>query len=100
MGFIERFSQKCLELYQNSSEEQYEGFEMKKSVKSASELLLMLLLLVCYILVVAFVGMFLWNKFLAGSGTGKGVVTVLKPLKDMPEAILVFLTLYLFFGGN
>lgn len=99
MGFIERFSSKCLEYFSCSKEEEFEGFEIKKSVKSASELLMMVVLMLVYLLVIVFVGKFLWNNYLAGAGSGKGAVTVLSPLKDMKQALLVFLSLWLFFGS-
>ena len=99
MGFIERFSQKALNYLSCAKEEEFEGFEIKKSVKSASELVMMGVLMIIYIAAIVFIGQHLWDNYLAGAGSGKGVVTVFKPLKDMPQALLVFLSLWFFFGS-
>lgn len=48
-------------------------------------------------LLVSLFGKMLWNMVLAGAGSGKGFITVLKPLPTLTDAIVMFFALSLFF---
>lgn len=54
---------------------------------------------VVVLLAVAFFGKFLWNELLAGAGSGKGFVTVLKPIPSLWHAIALYVALDIFFGS-
>ena len=80
-----------------------ENFESDKPGYAKRETLLMaiinLIFLILVIVLLAFIGQFLWNNFLAGEGKGKGFITCIKPLDQFWQILGVYLIIQLLFGG-
>ena len=79
--------------------ETYESFETDKNEQSRSitkEFVSVFVFIIVFILI-AFFGQKIWNQFLAGAGSGKGFITILKPLPSLWHAIAVYVTISLFF---
>lgn len=66
--------------------------------KSISKEFISVFVFVIVFILIAFFGQKIWNQFLAGAGTGKGYITILKPLPSLWHAVAVYVTLSLFFG--
>ena len=80
-----------------------ENFDSDKPSYARRETFIMALInlvfLVLVILILAFIGTALWNRFLAGQGNGKGAITCVKELKNFWEILGVYIIVQLLFGG-
>jgi hypothetical protein len=81
----------------NSRETFHSDIDGEKK-KSISNQFVSVFVFIIVLIVIAFFGQTLWNQFLAGSGNGKGVFTIIKPLPSLWHTMAVYLTLGLFFG--
>ena len=80
-----------------------ENFDSNKSSYPKRETLMMALInivfLILVILVLAFVGQLLWNRFIAGANNGDGTLTCAKKLENFWEILGIYLLVQLLFGG-
>lgn len=85
-----------------------ENFEARNSEyarrDSFASAIVNVILLISVIVILMFIGTFLWNNFLAGgSGPGgvhgKGFITVIKPIDEFWKILGVYLLVQLLFGG-
>lgn len=74
-----------------------EEFLKQIKIERMAELISALIVYILYIVIVLLVGKFLWNRVVAGSGSGKGLFTFVKPVNSIIEllGLYVFTMIYL-----
>tara|TARA_Y100000389_G_C17364244_1_gene465374 strand:- start:194 stop:484 length:291 start_codon:yes stop_codon:yes gene_type:complete len=81
-----------VEAFESQKKKTIPGFTLPKSwIKFVT--------FVIILLAVVFFGKFLWNEIIAGAGSGKGFVTILKPVPTIWHAIALFIAMDIFFGN-
>lgn len=76
----------------NSSEELLKQIKIERM----AELLSSLIIYILYIVVLLLVGKYLWNRVVAGAGSGKGLFTVVKPVNSIVELLGLYIFLIIF----
>jgi hypothetical protein len=73
-----------------------EGFEGKqKNNNSKVSFLVSLISFIIIILLLAFLGKFLWNEIVAGNGNGVGIITIAKPIDSIYQILGLYILLSL-----
>ena len=74
----------------------------KKELKdlTATDYVLLVLLMIAFIILSGFITKVFWNNFLAGAGKAQGVFTFIKPLDSILHAILVMLAIDIVFSAR
>ena len=66
----------------------------------AVELIAAIVTLLVVLLIISFIGQFLWNTFISGADGGKGLLTIARPAENVWQVLGLYIFIGLFFGHH
>ena len=70
----------------------------KNNSVSGKQLVVVIITFIIVLFILAFIGQFLWNAFIAGEGGGTGLITVARPASSVWQILGLYIFTGLFFG--
>tara|TARA_Y200000002_G_scaffold380768_1_gene393052 strand:+ start:1408 stop:1707 length:300 start_codon:yes stop_codon:yes gene_type:complete len=86
-----------------STSQSQENFDLQDSVEKAknasvSELIVAVITFIVVLIILAFIGMFLWNAVIAGADKGSGIITCARKATSVWQILGLYILVGLIFG--